>query len=167
MRNRPVRTAGWWNWLIFYTAGKQDQLRGRRKSRDQPFCHSSKKKYLISNTQTSLGFDKLNLIDEHYIKTATRQTKICCAYISPRAKDWYMRFAGGSFILESSLPFQAWIYHCHLHPLQAANCFRNSRLVVEQDDWMWFKNSRKIANFMNIFVLKPLVIGKFGLFSGM
>ena len=31
-------------------------------------------------------------------------------------------------------PFQAWIYHCHLPPLQAANCCRNSRLVVEEDD---------------------------------
>ena len=24
--------------------------------------------------------------------------------------------------------------HCHLHPLQAANCCRNSRLVVDEDD---------------------------------
>ena len=24
----------------------------------------------------------------------------------------------------------------HLHPLQAANCCRNSRLVVDEDDWM-------------------------------
>ena len=31
-------------------------------------------------------------------------------------------------------PFQAWIYHCHLHSLQAANCCRNSRLVVDEDD---------------------------------
>ena len=31
-------------------------------------------------------------------------------------------------------PFQTWIYHCHLHPLQAANCCRNSRLVVDEDD---------------------------------
>ena len=36
-------------------------------------------------------------------------------------------------------PFQAWIYHCHLHPLQAANCCRNSRLVVDEDDLMWFE----------------------------
>ena len=28
------------------------------------------------------------------------------------------------------------IYHGHLHPLQAANCCRNSRLVVEEDDLM-------------------------------
>ena len=30
--------------------------------------------------------------------------------------------------------------HCHLHPLQAANCCRTSRLVVDEDDLMWFKN---------------------------
>ena len=30
--------------------------------------------------------------------------------------------------------------HCHLHPLQAANCCRNSRLVVHEDDLMYFKN---------------------------
>ena len=30
------------------------------------------------------------------------------------------------------LPFQAWIYHCHLHPLQAANCCRNFRLLVDE-----------------------------------
>ena len=29
-------------------------------------------------------------------------------------------------------PFQPWLYHCHLHPLQAANCCRNSRLVVDK-----------------------------------
>ena len=26
------------------------------------------------------------------------------------------------------------IHYCHLHPLQAANCCRNSRLVVYEDD---------------------------------
>ena len=41
-------------------------------------------------------------------------------------------------------PFQAWIYHCHRHPLQAVNCCRNSRLVVDEDDLMWFKNLRKL-----------------------
>ena len=28
----------------------------------------------------------------------------------------------------------------HLHPLQAVNCCRNSRLVVDEDDLTWFKN---------------------------
>ena len=28
----------------------------------------------------------------------------------------------------------------HLHPPQAANCCRNSRLVVDEDDLTWFKN---------------------------
>ena len=38
------------------------------------------------------------------------------------------------------IPFQARLYHSHLHPPQAANCCRNSRLVVVEDDLMWFKN---------------------------
>ena len=29
--------------------------------------------------------------------------------------------------------------HCHPHPLQAANCCRNSRLVVDEDDLKWVK----------------------------
>ena len=40
---------------------------------------------------------------------------------------------------------QAWIYHCHLHPLQAANCSRNSRLVVDEDDLMWVANEQTIV----------------------
>ena len=31
-------------------------------------------------------------------------------------------------------------YHCHLHALQAGNCCRNFRLVVDEDDLMWVKN---------------------------
>ena len=34
------------------------------------------------------------------------------------------------------------MYHCHLHLLQATNCCRNSRLLVDEDDLMWFKNER-------------------------
>ena len=34
-------------------------------------------------------------------------------------------FVGG---IDKFQPFEAWIYHCHLHPLQAA------RLVVDGDD---------------------------------
>ena len=34
--------------------------------------------------------------------------------------------------------------HCHLHPLQAANCCRKSRLVVHEDDLKWVKNYRKL-----------------------
>ena len=36
--------------------------------------------------------------------------------------------------------FQAWIYHCHFHPLQAANCCRSYRLVVDEDDLEWVEN---------------------------
>ena len=35
----------------------------------------------------------------------------------------------------------------HLHPLQAANCFRNSRLVVDEDDL------NRVANEQNILLL--------------
>ena len=31
-------------------------------------------------------------------------------------------------------PLKPAIYHYHIHPLQAANCCRNSRLVVDKDD---------------------------------
>ena len=34
--------------------------------------------------------------------------------------------------------------HYHLHSQQAANCCRNSRLVVNEDDLMWIKNVRKL-----------------------
>ena len=33
-----------------------------------------------------------------------------------------------------TLTLSSLILHCHLHPLQAANCCRNSRLVVDEDD---------------------------------
>ena len=41
-------------------------------------------------------------------------------------------------------PFQAGIYHCHLYPLQAANCCRNSRLVVDEDDLKWVANEKNV-----------------------
>ena len=53
-------------------------------------------------------------------------------------------------------PFQAGIYHCHLYPLQAANCCRDSRLVVDEDDLMWFENKDNYHVFVNQFH------GKFG-----
>ena len=36
----------------------------------------------------------------------------------------------------------------HLHPLQAANCCRNSRLVVDEDDLKWVTNEKKILLFL-------------------
>ena len=39
-------------------------------------------------------------------------------------------------------PFHAWIYYCYLHPLQAANCCRNSRLVVDEDNLKWVANEK-------------------------
>ena len=37
------------------------------------------------------------------------------------------------------------VYHCHIHPLQAANCCRNSRLVVDEDDLKWVTNRANIT----------------------
>ena len=34
----------------------------------------------------------------------------------------------------------------NLHPLQAKNCCRNSRLVVDEDDFMWFKKYHVLVN---------------------
>ena len=35
----------------------------------------------------------------------------------------------------------------HFHPLQAANCCRNSRLVVNENDLKWVEKLKKIAVF--------------------
>ena len=35
--------------------------------------------------------------------------------------------------------FSSLTVHCHIHPLQAANCCRNSRLVVDEEDFKWVK----------------------------
>ena len=50
----------------------------------------------------------------------------------------------GNDLMQDSWTFQAWIYQCHLHPLQAANCCRNSRLVVDIDDLKWVKTLWKL-----------------------
>ena len=58
------------------------------------------------------------------------------------------------------LPFQAWIYHCHLHSLQAANCRGNSRLAVHENDKKWVANEKNCRHYWNssiqIFVLKKM-----------
>ena len=58
------------------------------------------------------------------------------------------------------LPVQARIYHCHFHPLQAANCCRNSRLVVNEDDLKRVANEKIYGYYCNsstkIVILKPL-----------
>ena len=44
------------------------------------------------------------------------------------------------------------VYYCHLHPLEAANCCRNSRLVVDKGDLKWVKNCHVLVNqFHGIF----------------
>ena len=35
--------------------------------------------------------------------------------------------------------------HCHLHPLQAANSYRNYLLVVDEDNLKWVRNQRKLS----------------------
>ena len=40
----------------------------------------------------------------------------------------------------SALTLASLTFHCHFHPLQAANCCHNSRLVVDEDDLKWVKN---------------------------
>ena len=47
--------------------------------------------------------------------------------------------ADSSISLDIYLTLSSLTLHRHLHPLQAANCCRNSRLVVDEDDLMWFK----------------------------
>ena len=39
----------------------------------------------------------------------------------------------------------------NVHPLQAANCCRNSRLVVDEDDLMWFKITENCHVLVNQF----------------
>ena len=51
----------------------------------------------------------------------------------------------------SNQPFKAWIYHCHLHSLQAANCCRNSRLVVSEDDFKWVAKEKNVLLLLNQF----------------
>ena len=47
----------------------------------------------------------------------------------------------------------------HFHRLQAANCCRNSRLVVDENDLKWVTNEKIYCYFqknsIKIFVLKP------------
>ena len=68
-------------------------------------------------------------------------------------------------------PFESTIYHCHLHPLQAANYCRNSRLVVDEDDLKLVANERKISlilkSSMKICVSKPPRCKKLSHFSEM
>ena len=39
-------------------------------------------------------------------------------------------------------PYQARIFHCDFHPLQAVNCGRNSRLVVDENYLEWVTNEK-------------------------
>ena len=70
---------------------------------------------------------------------------------STRIRSEHCHISGGldNSIYQSEIkwtlqPFQAWVYHCHLHPLQAANCCRNSQLIVDEDELKWVKNWRNL-----------------------
>ena len=43
------------------------------------------------------------------------------------------------------------MYHGHLHPLQVANCCRNSRLAVDEDDLKCVANEKKILLLLKQF----------------
>ena len=43
------------------------------------------------------------------------------------------------------------MYHCHFHPLEAANCCRNSRLAVDEDDLKWAVNKTKMVLLLKQF----------------
>ena len=52
----------------------------------------------------------------------------------------------------------------HFHPLQAANCGRTSRFVVDENDMKWEAKKENIMlflkkSFMKTVVLKPLDVG--------
>ena len=47
--------------------------------------------------------------------------------------------------------FPACIYHCNLHQRHAVNCFRNSRLAVDDDDVKWVKNKKKVLLLLKHF----------------
>ena len=68
------------------------------------------------------------------LKVPVTSITILSVFISPLNKSIFLR-------KNEPQPFQAWIYHCHHHPLQAANCCRNSRLVVDVDDLKWVENA--------------------------
>ena len=54
--------------------------------------------------------------------------------------------------------------HCHIHPLQAANCCRNSRLVVDEEDLMGWQIKNNILLllewFLENFLFKPSMCRK-------
>ena len=54
-----------------------------------------------------------------------------------------------------NLTFSSLTLHCHLHPLQAANCCRNSRLVVDEDDLKWVTNEKSIAIVKTVLIKCP------------
>ena len=56
-----------------------------------------------------------------------------CLYYDNKLKNNYPNLTDFTPDL-LTLTLSSLTLHCHPHPLQAANCCRNSRLVVDEDD---------------------------------
>ena len=52
---------------------------------------------------------------------------------------------------KKALTLSSLTLHCHLHPVQAANCCRNYRLVVDENDLMGVKNKENYHVLVNQF----------------
>ena len=85
--------------------------------------------------------------DDYYIAYIVHTVKSCGSYIqtiSTIILDCFKKSVRHIILFsicntDSFLTLSILNLHCHLHPLQAANCYRNSRLVVDEDDLMSFK----------------------------
>ena len=69
---------------------------------------------------------------------------ICTSAITLRLWSFCLttRQRQGRWASAQPQPFAAWIYHCHLHPLQATSCYRNSRFVDDEDVMKWLANEK-------------------------
>ena len=115
-------------------------------------------------------FIKAYLEPVHVTPSFIKCSKSSCAYFWEETVSTPFSFKTTRPLNDYDITHSS-LYHSNLHPLQAANCCRNSRLVVDEHDLMWFKYERKLPcivnSFMEISVPKPLVVGKLSLFSGM
>ena len=68
----------------------------------------------------------------------------CWSIVYDAGPTLNQHWVDGSCLLGNShLTLSSLTLHCHLHPLQAANCCRNSRLAVDEDDLKWVVNEKK------------------------
>ena len=70
----------------------------------------------------------------------------CQAFLPGRCKSEALAFSQKLLnMIKLRLTPSILTLHCHLHLLQAANCCRNSRLVVDENDLKWVKKLKKIT----------------------